>query len=157
MAGVATGGICWTFSTTVDHRRPNPRSGHRVRKIAWRAASLRFDANSRLWKEQSEQAVVDLHICNSGTSENVAAPISGALLSSGNLESNERKVTRRGHRRQYTAPGMLEGQCRLHRVEGHAISHESLRYPERQKLLRIPNRKILVHNSEETAVRRFSL
>ena len=36
--------------------------------------------------------VVDLHICNSGTSENVAAPIRGALLSSGNLESNDSRV-----------------------------------------------------------------
>ena len=141
MAGVATGGICWTFSTTVDHRRPNPRSGHRVRKIAWRAASLRFDANSRLWKEQSEQAVVDLHICNSGTSENVAAPISGALLSSGNLESNERKVTRRGHRRQYTAPGMLEGQCRLHRVEGHAIPTKACDTPKDKNYCESPTEK----------------
>ena len=157
MAVVATGGICWTFSTTVDHRGPNPRSGHRVRKIARWAASLRFDANSRLWKGQSEQAVVDLHICNSRTSENVAAPIRGALLSNGNLESNERNMICCGRRRQYTASEKPEEQCRLHRVEGHARSNESLRYPQRHKLLRIPNRKILVHNSEETAVRRFSL
>ena len=68
MAINSTRGICSTFSTTVDHRGSNSRSGHRVRQNERRATGLSCDAKLQIAiKRQNNKKVVVL--CHGSVSQ----------------------------------------------------------------------------------------
>jgi len=93
MAINSTRGICSTFSTTVDHRGSNSRSGHRVRQNERRAAGLSCDAKLQIAiKRQNNKKVVVLchgSVSQRGVAAALRSPPSNSKASS--LRSRPRR------------------------------------------------------------------